>query len=299
MADSARHELFDEDFLTRLGGLHLIVKRLAASTTPGPVHSGAVGDGLEFADHRAYAPGDDIRFIDWPYYARMEKLLLRLFHKHSESDVAVLLDCSASMAAGGRAEPFDYARHVAAALAYVAMGSGRRVVLLPFASDLGEPMRTGRDRANILPLLDYLAALPPRGKTDMLAAAVSFDHRYRHAGTVFLISDFYDGREQLPDVLARLGNRRRDVVALHTFSPEDRDPAPAGPVQLEHAETASRVNLQITEPLRDSYRRRWQAFREELEFACNSRQATYVAAPGDLPFDQLILQTLRQAGVLG
>ncbi|MCK4601697.1 MAG: DUF58 domain-containing protein, partial [Phycisphaerae bacterium] len=122
MAKKRTYEFFDEAFLARLERLHLIAKRMAARGPSGPRRSRRLGDGLEFADHRAYAPGDDIRFIDWPYYARMERLLLRLFHEHSESDVAILFDASASMAPGGVMEKFDYARRAAAALAYVAMG---------------------------------------------------------------------------------------------------------------------------------------------------------------------------------
>ncbi|RPI63335.1 MAG: DUF58 domain-containing protein, partial [Planctomycetaceae bacterium] len=83
MTKRSRHAFVDERFLARLERLALIAKRLAAQGV-GPRRSRRLGDGLEFADHRDYSPGDDPRFIDWPYYARMEKLLLRLFHEHGE-----------------------------------------------------------------------------------------------------------------------------------------------------------------------------------------------------------------------
>ena len=130
--------LFGDEFLRRLQRLGLIAKRIrAVSAGPGQRRSRRLGDGLEFADHRAYAPGDDIRFLDWPYYARMERLLLRLFHEHSEGAVSLLLDSSASMQLGELCK-FDYARRTAAALAYVAMASLDRVRVLPFAETLGD-----------------------------------------------------------------------------------------------------------------------------------------------------------------
>ena len=132
MAKRNRHEFFDEGFLARLERLHLAGKHVAARERGGSRRSRRVGDGLEFADHRAYAPGDDVRFIDWPYYARMEKLLLRLFHEHSESEVGILLDASGSMAPAGSREKFHYALRAAAALTFVAMGGLERVVIVPF-----------------------------------------------------------------------------------------------------------------------------------------------------------------------
>ena len=101
MVKSRKDRLFDKQFLARLQQLHLIAKRLTARGAGGARRSRRIGDGLEFADHRSYEAGDDIRFIDWPYYARMEKLLLRLFHQRNEADVIILLDVSASMAPGG------------------------------------------------------------------------------------------------------------------------------------------------------------------------------------------------------
>lgn len=90
--------LFDGDFLSRLERLHLLISKMSRSGTAGQHRSHWLGDGLEFADHRDYSSGDDLRFIDWSCYARLEKLLVRLFHRHSENDLAILLDVSASMA---------------------------------------------------------------------------------------------------------------------------------------------------------------------------------------------------------
>ena len=117
-------ELFDDEFLRRLQRLGLLAKRInAAAPAAGQRRGPRLGDGLEFADHRAYAPGDDLRFLDWHYYARMEKFLLRLFHEQAEGSVTLMLDCSASMGLGAEAPKFDYARRMTAALAYEETGT--------------------------------------------------------------------------------------------------------------------------------------------------------------------------------
>ncbi|MBS3820954.1 MAG: DUF58 domain-containing protein, partial [Phycisphaerae bacterium] len=289
-------EPFDEAFLRRLQELHLLAKRLASGRRPGSHRSHAVGDGLEFADHRAYAPGDDVRFVDWPYYARMEKLLLRLFHEHSESDVAVLLDASASM--GTEADTFVYALRVAAALAYVGMGGGRRVILQPFDATLREPLRTARNREAVVEVLDYLRAQQPIGTTDLLDAAVRFAAGRPTCDTVIVISDMYGCEAHLADALARLARPGCQLSVLHLFAPGDAEPRLAGPLQLRDAETQGELTVHATPELMESYGRQWQQRCQRLRGDCLRCQATYVAARTDLSFERLMLTTLRQAGVL-
>jgi len=301
MARRRTYDFADEDFLARLEGLHLIAKKLAARGHAGARRSRRLGDGLEFADHRDYARGDDIRFIDWPYYARMEKLLLRMFHEHSEADVAIMLDTSASMAPGGATEKFNYARRAAAALAYVAMGSLDRAVLQPFSDSLGKAMRSGRSRLQVLNVLDFLAGLAPGGRTALGDCAARFAARQESsagAGTVVIISDLMDCAGELSDALARLAGRGADVAVLHVYSGADESPSLNGPVLLHQAETLERMALDVTDDLLESYRRRFAEFRAACEHACLSRGATYAAAPTYVPFEQLVLQTLKRAGVL-
>jgi len=299
MEGKATNKLFDDDFLARLENLHLIARRMSKGSNAGQVKSQTVGDGLEFADHRAYSPGDDLRFVDWPCYARMEKLLLRLFHKHSESDVGLLLDISASMAPGGDFETFDYARRATAALAYVAMGSGSRVVLQPFDEKVHAPVRSGRDRSRIFPILDLLADLAPSGRTDLAGAAGDFDAHFPRAGWAILVSDLSDSVEALDDAMARMADHDRLVVVLHTYSPFDADPPLDGHLRLRHSETGREMNITVTDQLRELYRQRWQEVSERIRKAILRRRGVYIPAPTDLPFEELILQTLRRSGVLG
>ncbi|MFP4053758.1 MAG: DUF58 domain-containing protein [Phycisphaerae bacterium] len=293
-----RDDIFDEAFLARLRRLRLIAKRLASRQQPGLRRSRRVGDGLEFADHRDYAPGDDLRFIDWPYYARMEKLLLRLFHEHSEADVAILLDTSASMAPGNGVEKFHYALRASAALAFLAMGGFDRVILQPFSDDLRPPLQCGRTKENILQVLDYLAAQEPGGTTNLTRSADRFARTLSEGATVLLVSDLLGCGNQLSDALAGLKARRADVTALHVYARADAAPDLHGPTLLEDAETGDRMTLEVSDELLAAYRRRWDAMQKALARACRSRGARFVAAATDEPLEQLVLTSLRRAGVL-
>ena len=298
MSARSRNELFDEEFLARLQRLHLIAKRISVGGPAGGRRSRRIGDGLEFADHRAYAPGDDIRFIDWPYYARMEKLLLRLFHEHSEAEVFVALDASASMAPGGSPAKFDYARRTAAALAFVAMGSLERVAIVPFAEVAGEPLRTGRGRGRIFGVLDFLAGLRPAGRTDLPAVAEQLARRYTQGGTLLVLSDLLDCADGLSDALAQLRVTGWEVTVVHVVSPADASPELDGPLLLQHAETGGRMSLAVSADVLASYRKQWRRFCDGCERTCLSRGAVYVAAETSVPFETLVLRTLRRTGVL-
>jgi uncharacterized protein (DUF58 family) len=271
-------KLFDDDFLRRLQRLGLIAKRIpAASSASGQRRSRRLGD--------------------WPYYARMERLLLRLFHEHSEGAVSILLDCSASMQLGAVCK-FDYARRSSAALAYVAMSSLDRVRLLPFGEALSEGLQTGRNRRQILQVLSFLEALPAGGRTKLKAVVGQYVQRYAETGTVLLVSDLLEIEEELSDALSLLRQRRDDVIVLHVADRNDSAPPFLGPVQLTSIESGGRKSLHVSEEVLASYAQRWREFVRGLEKTCLSRGAVYVQAPTSAPFERLVLQTLQKAGVL-
>ncbi|HET6429360.1 MAG TPA: DUF58 domain-containing protein [Phycisphaerae bacterium] len=293
----ADRELFDDEFLRRLQRLGMLAKRMAPAPSAGGHRRGRrLGDGLEFADHRAYAPGDDIRFLDWPYYARMERLLLRLFHEHSEGAVSLLLDASASMSAG-QVRKFDYARRTAAALSYVAMVSLDRVQVLPFAESLGEGIRTGRNSGQILRVLDFLSPLPCGGRTRLDVAVDQFLRRGGHAGTVIVLTDAMDLGEDLSPALAALRRHGDEVILLHVADPFDASPPVAGPVQLEGLEAGERLTVHVTDAVLAEYRRQWDRFAAAVERTCLARGTVYVRAPTSAPFEKLVLLTLQRAGM--
>ena len=292
-------ELFDDEFLRRLQRLGLLAKRInATAPAAGQRRGPRMGDGLEFADHRAYAPGDDLRFLDWHYYARMEKFLLRLFHEHAEGAVTIMLDCSESMALGASDPKFDYARRMTAALAYVAMSSLDRVNVIAFTDTTGPTFRTGRNRGQILEVLDFLTGLPAGGATGLVDTAKRFAADRPDPGAIMIVSDLLDLSEELSDALALLRRPGSDVIALHVVDDVDAAPEPIGPAELDAVETRRRLGVNVSEALLESYRARFAEFARGLEKTCLSRGCLYVQAPTSRPFEYLVLETLRRAGLL-
>ena len=294
-------EIFDREFVVRLDRLHIAAKRLGGGASAGARRSRRVGDGLEFADHRAYTSGDDVRFIDWPYYARMERLMVRLFHTHSESGVGILLDASGSMSPGGEGKKdkkFDYARRVTAALAYVAMGSLDCVSIRAFSGVTDELLRVGRNRVQIFEVLEFLSALPVGGETALPEAVDKFIALADRPATVIVISDLLDCDEVLADSLGRLRLAGSDVTVIHLWSPADANGPADGTLLLRQAESSEEMPITATEGLLSEYRKCWRGFVEDCRRTCLRAEAAYVGVCTDSPFEPMVLQTLRTAGVL-
>jgi len=180
----------------------------------------------------------------------------------------------------------------------VTMGGLERVILLPFAAELDTPYRSGRNKAAILSVLDFLGGLTPAGNTDLPAAARQLAKGYPTAGLVLVLSDLLNSGEGLSEALAWLKSGDRDVVVLHTYSATDADPTLAGPTLLRWSEGPDRLNLDISEDLLTEYRRSWHDLQEAIRHNCIARAATYVPAPTNVPMEELLLKALRRAGVL-
>lgn len=293
-----KKKLFDEDFLRRLERLGMIAKTIPISTSvAGQRRAKRFGDGLEFADHRAYSPGDDIRFLDWPYYARMERLLIRLFHQHSEGMVSILLDCSGSMGLGEICK-FDYARKAAAALGYVAMVALDRVKLQPFSQDLAEPFTTSRNRSQVLQLLDYLEYLPAASKTMLGKCVQQYIGQTPQPATIIIISDMLDIEEDLHPALAALRQHRDEIILLHVVDSIDAAPSDIGPIQLQDTEYYHRLNVNATKEVINRYKEKWREFALFIEKTAINNGATYLQAPTNLPLERIVLQVLRNARIL-
>ncbi len=307
MAQTSTETIFDQQFLARLARLSIMAKRLAGGRSAGGRRSARLGDGLEFADHRNYTPGDDVRLIDWPYYARMEKLLARMFHEHSEAGIAILLDTSASMAPAGEADwagkadrlgTFDYARRVAAAMAYVAAACLERVWVFPFADSLQPPLHTSRSGGDVLAVLDFLARLSPGGRTDLLGSVRRLVDRRARPTTVLVISDLLPAGDDLSKALAILAGRGCDVSVLQVYSPWLARPPLLGPMHLIDAEDGRRLSINVTDAMIKSYSLQWDEFLARCRRTCLAGGAIYLGAASDVPIEEFVLLSLRRAGVL-
>ena len=285
--------LLEPDFLRRLARLRLMVRRRFAGAAGGARRSLRRGSSAEFADHRPYYLGDDVRRIDWNAYARLEELVLRLFVAEEDLTLYLLVDASRSMGTG---EPpkLDVAKRIAAALGYVGLSGSERVSVLPWSAGIRAPLPPVRGKRRIGTLLRHLDALEPSGETDLSRSVDEILARRTRPGLVAVVSDLLDpgGYQRALD---RLLVERHEVAVFHVLSAQELDPEPGGDLVLVDAERGSRVEVSLDARAVRAYRARLSAFLAEAEAWAKRRGVAYVRAGGDVAIEEALLEYLKAA----
>lgn len=293
--------LLEADLLARLDPLTFAVRHVRPGQMAGERRSTKRGTSVEFADYRDYAPGDDLRRVDWNTYARLSRPYVKLFEEEEDLAVHVLLDASDSMDWGeDAAHKWTYARRLAAALGYVALTSGDRLTVQTLGR---EPARFGptRGRAQVLRFLRWMEELPASGVTDLTGdlrayANGAYAVTGGRPGLALLLSDFFSPTGVVDGLTALLG-RGHEVTALHLLSPDEVAPPLGGDLRLRDVETGAEQEVTIDAALRTRYRRRLAAWRDELRADFRRRGARYLPFTTDVPPARVLLYDLRRAGV--
>jgi uncharacterized protein (DUF58 family) len=289
--------LFDSDFLKKLEYLSLVSRRVFRGQLLAQRRTMQLGGGIEFADHREYTPGDDFRYLDWNVFARHDELLLKRFQEEEDLHVYILLDSSRSMAYGDPVK-FDYARQVAAALAYIALADLDRVAVVAFAGDIVADFPLTRGKSRILSLLKFLEGLEPQGSmTDLGQVVRKFVHRGQRRGLAVVISDLFDpnGFEGGMDLLR---HHRYEPHIVQIFDRREAEPQVKGDVELVDVETGAIQKVTITERNLRQYRKIFADFIESVGRYCNTYGIGGTRSATDIPFDELLLRMMRAAGAV-
>jgi uncharacterized protein (DUF58 family) len=296
MAVQRAQELLDPDFMNRLERLDIVSRRIFAGRMKGERRSKRKGQSVEFADYRNYVVGDDLRFLDWSIYARLERLFVKLFFEEEDLHVNVLLDLSGSMAFGDP-EKALYARRVAAAIAYIGLVNFNRVTITSFGDRYGPEIAGVRGRHLIHRVLGFLGELEPGGAGNMTAACRQFALRHPQQGVVIILSDFLD-KGGFEHGLRYLIGRRYDVYAIQILSPQEIDPDLAGDLSLRDVEDDDLAEITVSRALINRYKNSLNAYCQALREFCTRRDVTCMLTGTTVPFDQLVLTYLRQRGLL-
>jgi uncharacterized protein (DUF58 family) len=285
---------FQDEFLKKLEYLQVVSRREFAGRNRADRRTPKKGRGIEFADHRQYARGDDFRHIDWKAYKRVNRLLLRLFEEEQDLPIYLILDVSGSMAETAK---FDLARRIAAALCYVGLVHLDHLTILTFAQGLVHESSPGRGTGRIFRVFELLERLEAGGPTDLRESLKAFASRPRPVGLTVIISDFMDpgGFEAGLKILRTLGH---DVFAVHVASKADRDPSTLGDVRFVDAETGELRDVDVTPRLAAAYAGAWEAHATELRLFCGRYGMGYVRADAERPFEEIVLQAFRQGRFL-
>jgi uncharacterized protein (DUF58 family) len=295
-AEARRAELFDDEFQKKLESLAIVSRRVFAGRMRADRRSKKRGSGVEFADHRDYAPGDDFRSVDWSVYQRFGKLLVRLYEEEEDLSIYFIVDSSSSMTFGD-GKKFDQARRLAAALAYVGLANLDRVTIVGATDAVSARMPTTRGKGRIFKVFEFLTELSPGGTTDLGDAMKTFVAQHKRRGLAVLISDLYD-----PAGFERGINALRfakfEPFVLHVVDPKEARPDLKGDVRLYDCETGEEREVTVTDSLLADMAKAFDDYQRSIERFCTSRQVPYFAADVSQPFDELVLRVFRRGGFL-
>ncbi|HPD13709.1 MAG TPA: DUF58 domain-containing protein [Planctomycetota bacterium] len=288
--------LLDPDFLRKLDLLEVLFKRNVVGRREGDRPGHQRGGRTEFADHREYTPGDDLRYLDWNLYGRTDRLFVKEFTKQEAVLACVLLDASASMGLG-QPRKLDHAKRLAAALAYLAGVGGNEALLGAFqgSSVAWSPRFAGRP--DLQGLAAFLEPIQPAGPTDLLTALRALRERVHERSLVVLISDLLEeggGRRGL----RLLGSQRFDLSVLHVLSPQELHPPAIGPVRLRDSEAGTAEDLAVDADALRLYADRLNAFCEGWRAFCQRHDIRFIETSSATPFEECVLGYLRRGGLV-
>jgi uncharacterized protein (DUF58 family) len=288
--------LLDPEFMHKLEQLELVSRKIIMGRMKGERKSKRRGSSVEFAEHRNYSVGDDLRHIDWNVYGRLDKLFLKLFLEEEDLHVYTLLDTSLSMNFGTPTK-LHYAKQVAAALAFIGLVNHDRVILDTFASKLDKGIPSVRGRSQMWRVIQYLERLGASGESDLKTAAREFAIRHAGKGVVVVISDFLD-KHGYEDALRYLLARNMDIYVIHLLSQEEVTPELVGDLRLVDVEDDQIAEITMSAPLLKRYKDNLNAFVGGLKEWCTKRGIMYIFTTNQYPFDKLIMNYLRERGLV-
>jgi uncharacterized protein (DUF58 family) len=296
MADVQDKPLLDPEFLARLEQLELVSRKIFLGRMKGERRSKKKGQSVEFADYRNYVVGDDLRFLDWNLYARLDRLFLRLFMEEEDLHFYILIDNSLSMDFGTPTK-LHYAKQIAAALGFIGLVNLDRVMIEAFNNRLTQTMPAARGRRSLWRMMDFLQKIEPAGPSDLKQALKTFSIKCSGKGVVILLSDLMD-KNGYEDALRYLVARQLDIYVVQILSQEEIDPEIVGDLRLVDIEDDDVAEITVSGPLLKRYKQNLAAFRAGIHEFCTRRGAMYLFTSNQVPFDRLVLSYLRQRGLV-
>jgi len=283
----------DPAVLAGISGLDLIAKTVVDGFVAGLHRSPDFGFSQEFAEYRAYSPGDDLRHVDWNLFARTERCYLKRYRGETNSQLTILLDASNSMKYSSHTvSKMDYARYTAASLFYLAIHNQRDPAgLIVFDDEVRNYIRPSTRQGQLHRLLAGLEQAEPRARTDFMKPLAHFQEFLRRRGMAVVISDFYESPETIVKTIEPLRFHGSEVVLFHVLDPKEIRPELRGPSILVDMETEQRLEV-IPEYVRGEYRRRMDGHLEQMRERTRAAGLDYHLLVTDRPLDAALSEYL-------
>jgi uncharacterized protein (DUF58 family) len=288
---ATRQAFFTSEFLAQLERLSLLSRRVFRGRVKGERRSLRRGHSVEFCDYRAYGVGDDLRYVDWNIYGRLDRLHVKLFVDEEDLCLHLIVDASASMNFGTPTK-LESAVRIAAALGFVGLVNLERVGVGALRDRVAEGWPPTRGRNQVPSLLDFLGRVEPSGGTSLNEGLANYAARSRQTGLAVVISDLLDPSGYESGIRALL-ERRFDVHLVHVLSPEELNPELAGDLRLVDSETGETRELSMDGDAVRAYRERLRQFLDRAETFCRTKEIGYHRIASDAPIEEFVLAQLR------
>ena len=302
MNTATSSKLLTPELLAQLERLELVTRKVFRGRMKGERRSKRKGQSVEFADFRNYVAGDDLRLLDWNLYARLDKLIIKLFLEEEDLHFYTLIDSSLSMDFGSPTK-LEYAKQLAAALGFVGLIRTDRVRIETLNQGVGERGPILRGRHSVWRMLEHVNAIQPeaidpeKGPVPLAEGVKNFCLRNAGKGVVVLISDLMDkaGYEQ---ALRYFVSHQVDCFVIHVLSQEELEPDVQGDLKLVDCEDQDIAEITVSAPLMNRYKQTLNAFVAGAQEFCTKRGMHYFLANNQLPVQELVAQHLRRRGLV-
>lgn len=286
--------LLDNKALGRLERMRLNSIKQLTNRRQGEHLSGKGGTSTEFSDYRDYAAGDDMRYVDWNIFARLNRPYVKQFRYEEEINVVILLDGSSSMISGGK---FQLAQQVAAACGLMGLMNFERVSLYASHQESEDPIFlppcTGR--ASRSKLFSFIEILEAGGNSTVDDAIDSLLKRHRGRGIIVLLSDFLTWGD-IPRSFNLLFSAGLEIFALQVLSPEEIEPDLAGDLRLVDSETGGTLDISSAGDLLGIYQEHRHQLELELARECRRRQGRFLSVSSDIPVNEILFDLFHRKG---
>lgn len=309
-------DLLSGDLIAKISHLDYTSKKIFAGKLKGERRSKKRGESVEFADHRPYVVGDDLRHIDWNIFGRLDRLFLKLFLEEEDLALHIVIDASASQDCG-KPSKFLFMQQMAMALGYIGLVNLNRVTVSvvggvvqtgrgaegadEFSASVVTSVRDLRGRRRTQDLARFLCSVEPAGSAPFTEACKRIALTRRGKGVMVVLSDFFI-KEGYETGLRLLVGRGYDLFCIQVLSPQEVDPTGpdglAGDLRLKDVEDGDLAEVTISAPLLKRYKANLGAYCDGLREFCARREMSHATVKSDMALDVLILDHLRKRGLL-
>ncbi len=280
--------------LDRLGRLRLNASRRFTNRSRGEHLAAKGGTSTEFCDYRDYSPGDDVRFVDWNIFARIERPYLKQFHQEEELHVALLVDASSSMLFEGK---LALGSQLAAALGSVALRGSEKVSVTVVGAAQPQQLAPCRGRVSQGKFFRFLEGVEAGGEMPIDLGVEAFLRRHSGRGMAIVVSDFLTNGD-LRRAFNLLHSAGLEIFALQILAPSERAPELSGDLRLVDCETALNLDISSARDLLTLYHEYLEAHSAHLEELCRQRQGKFLTIGADETAERVIFDQMRRRGWL-